>query len=142
MSERDFSFNGRNYKLNKLDAFKQYHIVRRLAPILGDLLPALGKLSKKKKVEEIGEQELEAFTPIFKGFANLSDEDANRVLMGLVEAVEMQQATGNWARIVVNNQLMFQDFEFPELMQLAGRAFMYNLGNFLKLAPQASKAAG
>lgn len=142
MSERDFSFNNRNYKLNKLDAFKQYHIVRRLAPILGDLLPALGKLSKKKKIEEIGEEELEAFTPIFKGFANLSDEDANRVLLGLIEAVEIQQTTGNWARVVVNNQLMFQDFEFPELMQLAGRAFMYNLGNFLKLAPQVSKAAG
>lgn len=41
MSDRDFKIGDREFKLNKIDAFKQFHLVRRVGPLLADLLPAM-----------------------------------------------------------------------------------------------------
>ena len=37
--DNDFEIGGRQFKLNKIDAIKQFHVARRVSPILGDLMP-------------------------------------------------------------------------------------------------------
>lgn len=137
MSDRDFEIGSIKFKMNKLDPFKQFHILRRLSPLLSDLMPVASKLAgPNAKMED----QFEAFIPIFNGISKLSDEDANRVLLGLLSSVEMQQSSGNWARIASDSNLMFQDLELQVLLQIAGRAFGYNLKGFLAGLPQASRA--
>jgi len=144
MSERDFSIGERNFKLNKVDAFKQFHIVRRLGPVIGEIIPVAQKLHRLQK-DNLSEAEMydqisQLAGPIFAGMAKLSDDDANRVLLGLCSAVEMQQMPkGNWARVATDAGLMFQDLDLVMLMQIAGRAFAYNLGNFSAALPQTSR---
>jgi hypothetical protein len=143
MSERDFKAGGREFKLSKLDAFKQFHIVRRLGPILGDIIPVAQKL---KGIKEEGQSEEEKFEtiaqlakPIMEGLSKLSDQDANIVLLGLLSSVEVkQQPANNWARIARDGNLMIQDMELPVMLQVAGRAFAYNLAGFFAIAPQTS----
>jgi hypothetical protein len=74
-------------------------------------------------------------TKIMEGLSNLSDEDANKVLVGLCSSVEMQQSHGNWARVAVGDVIAFQDLELPTLLQIAGRAFIYNVAGFFPSAP-------
>lgn len=138
MNERTFEVGGRRFQLNKIDAFKQFHIVRRLAPILGDLLPVAQKLSKLK---DNTEAQFESLAPIMDGIAKLSDADANTVLLGLCSAVEVQQASGNWARIVVGDILAIQDLDLSTLLQIAGRALQFNLAGFFASTPQVSHGA-
>lgn len=137
MSERDFEVGGRKFKLNKIDAFKQFHIARRLGPVLGELIPVAQKFSKLND-DQMKEDQFELLAPVLNGLARLSDEDSNRVLLGLCSAVEMQQSTGNWARVATDAGLMFQDLELSVLLQIAGRAFQYNMASFFALAPQVS----
>lgn len=142
MSERDFELNGKKYKLHKLDAFKQFHVVRRLSPILGDLISVAPKLSKVAP-EQMGDEHYAMLTPILNGLAKLSDADSNFVLISLLSSIEMQQtAMGGWARVATDSGLMFQDLELPTLLQLAGRAFQYNLQSFFTLLPQTSPGRG
>lgn len=127
--------------MNKIDAFKQFHIVRRIGPILGDLLPALG--SVKKDMDGLSESEkMDQFakiaSPIMMGLSKLSDADSDKVLYGLLSSVEMQQSSGNWARVATDSMLMFSDLELPILLQCAGRAFMYNLSGFFAALPKVS----
>lgn len=138
-SERDFEVGTRRFKLNKIDAFKQFHIARRLAPILGDLIPIAHKLSKLSK-EQMEDDQFESIAPIMTGISKLSDEDANKVLLGLCSAAEMYQPVSNsWARVATESAgIMFHDLELNELLQIAGRAFMYNMSGFFKLLPQTS----
>lgn len=143
MSDREFSIGGRNFKLCKIDAFKQFHIVRRIGPLLSDLLPAMKGMQNLKNVEALPESEkldvLAKFAgPIMNGLSKLPDADADLVLFGLLSAVEVQQAAGNWARVATSNMLMIQDLELPALLQLAGRAFMFNLAGFFGALPQKS----
>ena len=145
--ERDFTFQGKNFKLNKIDAFKQFHIVRRIAPILSDLIPALGAAAKTMKTEGLSESEkFEEFgkiaTPIMSGLSKLSDDDSNKVLFGLLSAVEIQQDGGNWAKVVSDNQLMFSNLDLPCLLNAAGKSFMFNMTGFFNILPQASPGKG
>jgi hypothetical protein len=145
MAENEFKIGNRSFKLMKIDAFKQFHLVRRMAPILAELIPAMAEISKvqkKKKSnseEEKFDQLAKFLSPVITGISKLSDEDSDKVLMGLLEAVEMKQAEfGNWARLVSNGNLMFQDLDLATMLQCAGRAFMYNLQGFFSALPQKS----
>lgn len=139
--DRDFEIGGRKFKLSKLDPFKQMHIVRRVAPILGDLFPVMQGVKKADDFDKLPEdaklEKLSNFvTPIMNGFSKLSDADAELVLHGLLSSVEMQQTTGNWAKISQGSMLMIQDLDLPLLLQIAGRAFMFNLSGFFGALPQ------
>lgn len=146
MVDNAFSFGGKSFKVGKIDAFKQFHIVRRLGPILGDIIPIAQKLKGlDKNSDELSEQDkfdkiAELISPIMGGIAKLSDEDANLVLLGLCSAVELyQDAPLNcWAPISDGKHLRIQTLELPELLMVAGKAFAFNLTSFFRLAPQAS----
>lgn len=138
--DNHFELGGREFSIRKLDAFAQYHIVRRLGPVLSELLPVLPKIqetvlkdsaSEKEKFEEA----VKLLAPLFEGFAKLSDADADKVLHSLLVAVEVKQSTGNWAKVSNGSLLMFHDLEFPQLLMIAGRAFVFNLGNFFNALP-------
>lgn len=145
-AQRDFEIGNKKFKLCKIDAFKQFHIARRVGPLLLETLPASqGQLKDIKAYDALPEAEkLELFTkvvnPLMNGLAKLSDKDAELVLYGLLSSVETQQEAGNWARVATADMLMIQDFDLPILLGLAGRAFMYNLSNFFTVLPQATAA--
>lgn len=144
MSERNFELGGRKFKLGRMDAFKQFHIARRVAPLLSDLVPVLGGFANQKKpVEKMSEQEkldmvAKFASPIMAALSKLSDEDSDKVLKGLLASVEMQQDSGNWAYIVRDNVVMINDLDLPVMLQVAGRAFMFNIGGFFSALPQGS----
>ena len=137
MNEKEFQIGERKFQLNKIDALKQFHILRRVGPILSELAPALKEIQPSKKKSKESES-LDAVariaTPVLNGLSKLSDTDADFVLYGLLSSVEMQQL-GNWMRVSNNGMLMVQDLELPQLLQLAGRAFVYNMSGFFSGLP-------
>ena len=142
MSEKDFSAGGIDFKIGKINAFKQFHIARRLAPILADMLPGMKKMQAIKDDNLTEDQRLDQIAeiagPIMNGLSKLSDSDADFVLMGLLAAAELKQPTGNWARIVVDGRLMFDNLDLPTMLQVAGRVFMENIAGFFGALPQVS----
>jgi len=138
--DNKFSIGQREFSLSKIDAIKQFHIVRRLMPVLTELLPVAqkyGKLSKEQLEKKMTEDSLEDLAPVLNGLAKLGDADSNKILYGLLSSVQMKQGEhGNWANLVTGEQLMFQDLELPILLQAAGRALMFNLSGFFATLPQ------
>ena len=138
-----FTIGSTEYKTGKIHAFKQFHIVRKMAPILKDLMPMASKLAKIQKsggtMEDLSEdQMLESMAPIVEGISKLSDKDAEWVLVNLLTCVEVKQEHGNWAKLANENGMMFDNIELPVLLQAAGRAFMFNLSGFFTALPKAS----
>ncbi len=139
-----FSIGEKQFKVGKIHAFKQFHIVRRIAPILGELMPIMAKLGKEMKNPD-GLSQDEQFEklaviagPVMIGFSKLSDDDSNKVLLGLLSAVEMKMETGNYAKLSNGDTLMFDNLELPLLLQAAGRSFMFNMSGFFNVLPQVS----
>ena len=144
MAERNFSVGTQEFQLNKIDTFKQFHIARRIAPILGDMLPAMKDLAASKKgIDDLPEDQkfdqlAKMADPILKGLAKLNDEDANKVLLGLLSSIEVKQQSGNWSKVATESRIMFEDIDLPTLLNAAGRAFMFNLSGFFDMLPRVS----
>lgn len=147
MSDREFKAGERNFKLLKVDAMSQFHIVRRIGPLLAEIMPAMAKVkSDGKDLAKLTEDEkfekfAEILSPLFAGISKLTDADADYVLFRLLSAVEVEQPEhGSWTRVASHQGIKMQDIELQVLMQAAGRALMYNLSGFLALRPQKSGA--
>lgn len=120
----EFELNGEEYKLSKIDTISQFHLVRKLAPIFGELA-ALN-----------GEQKDDAIAKLTGAVAKLSNEDAEYCLYGLLKAVSKKQKSGmGYAAIVSNNVLMYQDIDLQTMMQLAFKSLQHSLANFFQNAP-------
>jgi hypothetical protein len=132
----EVEIGGLKFKLGKLNAYQQFHVVRRVGPLLSDLFPALSKVKDLKDLDKMSDEEkFKAFSdllsPVAQGFSKLSDVDADYCLNTLLSSVEVNQAQfGTWARVATKDQIMIQDIELPVLLQVAGRALMFNLKGF------------
>ncbi len=137
----EFTIGDRKFKCGKLDAFRQFHIVRRIGPLLAELLPAMAGIVKQKTESMSETEKLEEFAkilqPVMTGFSRLSDNDADYVLFRLLSVVEVHQPQFNsWAKIATDSGLMMQDIELPALLQAAGRSLMHNMQGFFALLPR------
>lgn len=144
--DNSFEIKGTKFKVSKINAFEQFHIVRRLAPVLKDMIPVAAKFNKLqksgKKLEDLDEDEaMAAVLPIVDGISKLSDEDSERVLLSLLKAAEINTG-GAWAKIANEKGMMFDNLDLPVLLQVAGRVFMYNISGFFSALPQVSPGPG
>jgi hypothetical protein len=134
MVENSFSFNSKDFKLNKINALKQYHIARRISPILGEVMPVFSKIAKANTENLPEDQKLEQMIllaePLLKGFAKMSEADSEKLLHDLLMSVEMKQSSGNWAKLSNGDSLMFSDLDLKTMLVAAGKAFMFNLSDF------------
>jgi hypothetical protein len=137
----EFTIGSQKFKLNRINAMIQFHIVRRIGPLLADLMSTMAQISKKN-VDALSEDEkLQEFSliaePVMRGLSRLSDQDSEYVLYRLLAAVEIHQPQFNvWSVVAkADTGILFQDLEMPVLLQLAGRSLMYNLKGFFSLLP-------
>ena len=122
----DITIAGNNYKTTKLDAFKQFHVSRRLAPALWALA---GAASSDKGGDDSA---LMALEPVARAVSQMSDEDSEYVLKACLSVCNREQ-NGGWAKVMNGNgQMMFQDIDMPAMMQLTFAVIQDNLGNFMQ----------
>ena len=127
----EFELEGRTYRANKIDARTQFHIVRRLAPVLGEIAPALQ-----------GKGGLEALPPLASAVAKLTDSDADYAIFGLLKAVVRKQDQGlGWGPVATGEQLMYDDITMPLMLKLAWQSFSFTMSGFFAALPSDLKEA-
>lgn len=127
----EFELEGRTYRANKIDARTQFHIVRRLAPVLGEIAPALQ-----------GKGGLDALPPLANAVAKLTDTDADYVIFGLLKSVVRKQDQGlGWGPVATGEQLMYDDITMPLMLKLAWQSFSFNMSGFFAALPSDLKEA-
>ena len=128
----ELELDGHTYRVGKLDARAQFHIVRRLAPVLGGLAPAL-------QGDKGG---LDALPPIATAVAKLSDADADYCIFGLLKVVSRKQPNGlGWGPVSTENLLMYDDIGMTQMLKLAWEALTFNMSGFFAALPSGLKEA-
>lgn len=128
----EFEIEGRTYKVNKIDARSQFHIVRRLAPVLGQVAPAV----------QGGKGGTDALPALANAIASLSDADADYVLFGLLKALSRKQDQGlGWGPVVTGTSIMYDDITMPTMLKLAWEALSFNMSGFFAALPSDLKEA-
>lgn len=125
----EIELNGNTYRLRKLDAFGQFHVSRKIAPIIPTLIPMFLKISRSGvslDMEEFGE----LFQPFADGIASMPDEAAEYIMSTCLGAVQ-RQTSGAWANVWSSAGCMFDDMDLSVLMQLCFRVIKESLGPFM-----------
>lgn len=128
----EFEVKGQTYKIEQLDALTQFHVVRRLAPVLGKIIPALN--------EARAGTDLSFFETLSMAVSEMTDEDANYCIFTLLKRVKRKQAQGlGWAAVTAGNQqIMFSDIDITVMLQIVAKAIQFNFSDFFSESPLAS----
>lgn len=129
----DFEIDGIKYRTGKMDAFDQFHVARKLAPVIG----SIGNISA------LASGDASAIIPLTGAISSLPEEDCNIILQKCLSVVSRgteSPAGTSWAPVWSTSakRLMFDDIDMIAMVQIAGRVIQDALGNFTRALPSGS----
>lgn len=120
-----FTVREQTYKAGRIPAVKQFHILRRIAPVVSGLKPDMASNPEA------------AFGPLADVLAGMPDEQADYILFGLLEHAQRQMPEGmGFAPVVINRVINHIDITMPDMMLIAWHVLRENMGDFLAALPQ------
>ena len=130
---------GDEYQFAKIDAIAQFHVVRRLAPLIGELFPIFSKDKFKDGVNGIKEEALEELKPLLDVFSKLPDADLEYCIFALCKKVYKKNLIGGGWAPIINAANGFQFVEMKTdlalVMQITAKALGVNLSGFINALP-------
>lgn len=116
MTGEEIEIDGQSYMLGQLDAMKQFHVTRRIAPVLA-------------KLREGGDHDI--MSVLIMAIGELSDVDSEYVVQTCLAGCRRKQAgDAGWAMIYRHGQLLFQDITMPAMLRLTWATLQANLADF------------
>lgn len=127
----DFEVSGIQYRSGKMNARQQFHVARKLGPILAKIGP-----SNKSNLTMI-----QLLEPAVDALAEMPEKDCDYVLNRCLAVVRRQSGTG-WARVFdeQSEKMLFEDIDLAAMIQIAMNVLGDNLGNFIGAPASASTA--
>jgi Phage tail assembly chaperone protein, TAC len=146
----EFKIGEHTYRANKLNARQQFHVGRRIAPLIGQMFavgPVIsGIAAARRATEEEGGENLDdaldtarateaMLVPFTKALAGLSDADCDYVLdrcLGVVQRLSGANGAGAWGDVfnARANRIQYEDIDLMQMMQITAEVLMDNLGGF------------
>ena len=126
--------NGGEYKIGKLSAFQQFHVSRKIAPILPTLIPIFLRMAKTpggglEKLPDLAD----VLTPFAEGIAQMSNEDSEFVLstcLGAVKRLHQKDYTPVWSDR--GNVCLFDDMDLSVMIRLTIEVIKDSLQPFIR----------
>jgi len=129
-----------DYTIGRLNALDQFHVSRKIAPIVPTLMPiitevAKGDLSKAIESIELGDNNelgsleplAQALEPFMEAFAKMPEDDVNYVIHKCLSVVKRGSS------IVCRGQtIMFDDLDMGQILPLVVAVIRVSLGNFIQ----------
>lgn len=127
------TFQGKEYLIGTINAFAQLHLVKRLAPVMGALKPLTDAYD-----EDNPDAILE---PLGRAVGALPDDDLDYIVNTCLDAVQMRQTGGGYARMRSGGALMFEP-DLLTLLFLTVQVVKANLSTFFSGLASLSGEAG
>jgi len=140
---------GHKYRTGKLNAFEQFNVVRRIAPLLSGLGESFAKIPRPTVVipngHDTGEpveaepptQDQEAnvwsaLGPVAEALSNMPDDHVNYVLkLCISKCHRFDENAHSWARIATSaGDLTYADIDASIMMQIVFNTIQENLESF------------
>jgi hypothetical protein len=121
---KTIELKGTTYVIGKLDAMKQFHVTRRLAP----LLAAAGESASQVKDLEVDGIFMRMAMAVTTGLASMKDEDAEFIIGTCCDAVQRQ--VGDKRIAIRAGGRFFDDIDMMTMMRLTSEVVQENCGDF------------
>jgi hypothetical protein len=127
-----FEHGGHTYRIDKLKLFDQLHIMRKISPLVPQLIPLFVQVSKKGLSDSLGTLP-ELLQPFADALSGMKDDDAEFVIGACMSVVKRQQGD-SWASAWNGpaKMAMFSEMnDLGVLMPMVVRVITENLGPFI-----------
>ncbi|PKF31927.1 phage tail assembly chaperone [Acinetobacter proteolyticus] len=132
--------NGIEYTIGRLDAVAQFHVSRKIAPIVPKLMPIISEVAKgdlAKAIDSIDQGEsgdlsdlqplADALSPLMDAIAQMPEDDVNYIIFKCLGVAKRGGAV-----VCRNNSIMFDDIDMTQVLPLVIATIRINLGNFIQ----------
>ncbi len=131
----EIEIDGIRYRVGKLDALRQLHVSRRVAPVLASMGISLAALREGATIRP--EDMVTSLGPVAEVVSNMSDESVEYILSTCLSVVRRAQAGPGldqvlWAPVARGAQPMFDDIDMPAMLRLVVAVLQQSLANFLR----------
>lgn len=126
MSEfKDFKAGGLTLRPVQINARTQFHVARRLAPLLG----------RVGEIEAVQDDPLAAAVVLGQAIAALPDDQVDYILDAALDGAEVKQDGGlGWQPLRVRGALMYP-LDLPALLTVVGHVLWANMAGFMRALP-------
>ena len=140
-----FTIKDKTFSAGLMPAIKQFHVVRRLTPLVDaakDMLDdkAVKRLMEGGKTEDVQLSDFH-LGPIASVLASLSDADFEYVVNACLDVTELKQPDGGFAPVRVKGVVMFP-FDLSTLIGIVWNVLTGNLSGFFGDLGSALSAKG
>ena len=118
----EVTIGDRTYIIGKLSALDQFHVFRRVMPLMQPILNSI------KKGMGFGPLTV---LEISDDLAKIPDDQLNYVIYKCLDVVQVKTSEGALIRLRVNGQSMFGEMDLPMMMQIMWAVLMENFRPFL-----------
>lgn len=146
----ELEIGGNTYRINSMPAMTQFHVMRKLGPVLPGIVPVLAQaaatLPQGDSQEAGGAMATVdgvaaiamAAQPLLDGLASMADADAEYVINHCLSAVMRRDAGGkSWSAVHRDSVTMFDDIDLMARMHLVLAVLRENYTGFFRAASTA-----
>lgn len=146
----ELEIGGNTYRINSMPAMTQFHVMRKLGPVLPGIVPVLAQaaaaLPQADGQEDGGAMATVdgvaaiamAARPLLDGLAAMADADAEYVINHCLSAVMRRDHGGkSWNAVSRDGVTMFDDIDLMTSMQIVWAVLRENYTGFFRAASTA-----
>lgn len=146
----ELEIGGNTYRINSMSAMTQFHVMRKLGPVLPGIVPVLAQAAAALPQAD-GQEDGSAMAtvdgvaaiamaarPLLDGLAAMADADAEYVINHCLSAVMRRDAGGkSWSAVSRDGVTMFDDIDLMASMHLVWAVLRENYTGFFRAASTA-----
>ena len=146
----ELEIGGNTYRINSMPAMTQFHVMRKLGPVLPGIVPVLAQAAAALPQAD-GQEDGGAMTtvdgvaaiamaarPLLDGLAAMADADAEYVINHCLSAVMRRDSGGkSWSAVSRDGVTMFDDIDLMTSMQIVWAVLRENYTGFFRAASTA-----
>ncbi|WP_287497789.1 phage tail assembly chaperone [Pandoraea sp. CB10b_02] len=129
----DLEIKGNTYRIGKLSAMAQFHVSRKVAPLLPPLVALWEQALKAEKPLQDSLTEIAEFSvPFLDGLSKLPDEQLEYVIAECMAVVTRREGSASfpvWSAAA--RAPMYEDIDMAVMLQLTARVIADSLGPFI-----------
>lgn len=129
----EITVNDQQYRIGKLTAMQQFHVSRRIAPIIPTLIPVFVKLTRDGGLSGDLAGFGEVLAPFADGISKLEDQASEEIIamcLAVVSRLDGQKWSPVWNRQY--KTCMFDDIDLSVMINLAVQVIKDSLTPFIR----------
>lgn len=130
----EFEISNRKLRADRLTPIEQFHLSRKLAPLVPPLVPVLLKIARD--ADAVGIERVlelaEVAEPFALALAAMKNEAAEEILNHTLRSVKVETAPTVWMPLWVGTTASVVEMnDFSKLLPIMLRVIQFNLGDFI-----------